>query len=41
MLHSAFGDEVVEHYLHAAEWKQFEYDRRATDWELRRGFERC
>jgi glutamine synthetase len=40
MLRSAFGDEVVEHYLHTARWEQFEYDRRITDWELRRGFER-
>jgi len=34
------GDGVVEHYLHTAEWEQFEYDRRVTDWELMRGFER-
>ncbi len=40
MLRAAFGDAVVEHYVHAAEWEQFEYDRRVTDWELRRGFER-
>ena len=35
-----FGDEVVEHYVHTAEWEQKEYDRRITDWELQRGFER-
>jgi glutamine synthetase len=40
MLRAAFGDGVVDHYVHAAEWEQFEYDRRVTDWELRRGFER-
>jgi glutamine synthetase len=40
MLRAAFGDEVVDHYLHAAEWEQMEYDRRITDWELHRGFER-
>ena len=40
MLREAFGDKVVEHYLHTAEWEQFEYDRRVTDWELKRGFER-
>ena len=40
MLRAAFGDAVVGHYVHAAEWEQFEYDRRITDWELRRGFER-
>ena len=40
MLRAALGDGVVEHYLHTAEWEQFEYDRRITDWELKRGFER-
>ena len=40
LLRAAFGDEVVEHYVHTAEWEQAEYDRRITDWELRRGFER-
>ena len=40
MLRSALGDEVVEHYVHTARWEQFEYDRRITDWELHRGFER-
>jgi glutamine synthetase len=40
MLRKAFGDEVVEHYVHTANWEQVEYDRRITDWELQRGFER-
>jgi glutamine synthetase len=40
MLRAAFGDAVIDHYVHAAEWEQFEYDRRVTDWELKRGFER-
>lgn len=40
MLKTALGEEVVEHYLHTAKWEQFEYDRRVTDWELHRGFER-
>ncbi|BBE72423.1 glutamine synthetase family protein [Oharaeibacter diazotrophicus] len=40
MLRKAFGDDVIEHYVHTAEWEQFEYDRRITDWELKRGFER-
>jgi glutamine synthetase len=40
MLRKALGDEVVEHYVHAAEWEQLEYDRRITDWEIARGFER-
>jgi glutamine synthetase len=40
MLRAAFGDGVIDHYVHNAEWEQFEYDRRITDWELKRGFER-
>jgi glutamine synthetase len=40
LLRAAFGDAVVDHYVHAAEWEQSEYDRRITDWELKRGFER-
>ncbi len=40
MLRAAFGDPVIDHYVHTAEWEQFEYDRRITDWELKRGFER-
>ncbi|MFC3276376.1 glutamine synthetase family protein [Xanthomonas fragariae] len=39
-LHEVLGDEVVNHYIHAAQWEQAEYDRRVTDWELLRGFER-
>ena len=38
-LRSALGDAVVDHYVHTAKWEQFEYDRRITDWELKRGFE--
>lgn len=40
MLKEAFGPDVIEHYVHTAKWEQFEYDRRITDWELHRGFER-
>ena len=40
MLSEALGQGVVDHYVHTAEWEQFEYDRRVTDWELKRGFER-
>ncbi len=40
MLRERFGAEVVEHYVHTANWEQMEYDRRITDWELHRGFER-
>ncbi|WP_299391903.1 glutamine synthetase family protein [Pelagibius sp.] len=41
MLRAAFGDPVIDHYVHTAEWEQLEYDRRVTDWERRRGFERA
>ncbi|EKF18262.1 glutamine synthetase family protein [Nitratireductor pacificus] len=41
MLRKAFGDDVIDHYVHAARWEQTEYDRRVTDWEIRRGFERA
>jgi glutamine synthetase len=40
MLRAAFGEDVVDHYVHAAEWEQQEHDRRVTDWEVHRGFER-
>ncbi len=39
MLRAAFGDEVVDHYVHTAKWEQFEYDRRVMDLDLFRGFE--
>jgi glutamine synthetase len=41
MLRAAFGEDVIDHYVHAARWEQEEYDRRVTDWELARGFERA
>jgi glutamine synthetase len=37
---AAFGDRVVEHYLHAARLEQDVFDRAVTDWELMRNFER-
>jgi len=40
LLRTAFGSDVIDHYVHTAKWEQFEYDRRITDWELMRGFER-
>ena len=40
MLKRAFGEPVIGHYVHTGNWEQFEYDRRVTDWELKRGFER-
>jgi glutamine synthetase len=36
----AFGEEVVEHYLHTARLEQQAFDQVVTDWELMRGFER-
>ena len=39
-LRGTLGDEVVDHYVHTAKWEQFEFDRRITDLELKRGFER-
>jgi len=39
-LRNVMGDDVVEHYVHTAKWEQFEFDRRVTDLELKRGFER-
>ncbi|MFI9465549.1 glutamine synthetase family protein [Streptomyces xiamenensis] len=36
----AFGDDVVEHYLHMARVEQNAYDTAVTDWERFRSFER-
>src|SRR5574341_579850 len=36
----AFGERVVEHYLHAARLEQQAFDQAVTDWELARYFER-
>lgn len=40
MLRDAFGSKVIDHYVHTAKWEQLETDRRVTDWDLMRGFER-
>jgi glutamine synthetase len=40
VLRAAMGDEVVDHYVHAARWEIQESDRVVTDWDLARGFER-
>ena len=37
---AAFGDEVVDHYAHAADIELLAFDAAVTDWERRRGFER-
>jgi len=39
-LRGALGDDVIDHYVHTARWEQAEFDRKVTDWELFRGFER-
>jgi glutamine synthetase len=41
MLRKAFGDDVVEHYHHAAQWEILETDRVVTDFELQRLLERA
>lgn len=41
MLRSAFGDDVIDHYVHAARWEQEAHDYHVTDWEIARGFERA
>jgi glutamine synthetase len=41
VLRAAFGDGVIDHYVRAAEWEQSECDRRVTDWEIARYFERA
>lgn len=41
MLRRTFGDDVVEHYAHAAAWELEEFDRVVTDYEIARGFERA
>jgi glutamine synthetase len=39
-MRAALGDDVVDHYVHTGHIEQAEYDKRITDWELRRYFER-
>ena len=41
MLRKAFGDDVVEHYHHAAQWEIRETDRVVTDFEIQRLLERA
>ncbi|MDP4034283.1 MAG: glutamine synthetase family protein [Pseudorhodobacter sp.] len=41
MLRAAFGDDVVEHYHHAALWEMREHDRVVTDFEISRLMERA
>ena len=41
MLRKAFGDDVIDHYHHAALWEISETDRVVTDFELQRLLERA
>lgn len=41
MLRAAFGDDVIDHYVHAARWEIAETDRVVTDFELQRLLERA
>lgn len=41
MLRAAMGDEVVDHYVRAAEVEIEDFDRVVTDYEIARGFERA
>jgi glutamine synthetase len=40
LAHKAFGDEVVAHYINAAEVELAAFESAVTDWERIRGFER-
>jgi glutamine synthetase len=37
---SALGDDVVDHYVHAADVELIAFNSAITDWERFRGFER-
>lgn len=41
MLRAAFGDEVIEHYLHFFRTEQAKFDQVVTGWERERYFERA
>jgi len=41
MLRAALGDDVIDHYVHAAHWEQEVFDCKVTDFEVARGFERA
>ena len=40
LLKEIFSEDVLDHYIHAAEWEQKDYDGSVNDWQLRRYFER-
>ena len=41
MLREAFGDEVVDHYVRAAEVEIEEFNQVVTDYEIARGLEKA
>lgn len=41
MLRQAMGDDVIDHYVRAAQWEQQDFDTKVTDYEVARGFERA
>ncbi|MGD2172380.1 MAG: glutamine synthetase family protein [Gammaproteobacteria bacterium] len=41
MLRDAMGSDVVDHYVHAAEWELTDFYSKVTDYEVNRGFERA
>ena len=41
MLREAFGADVLDHYVRAAEWELEDFSRKVTDYEVQRGFERA
>ncbi|HEY5738573.1 MAG TPA: glutamine synthetase family protein [Gammaproteobacteria bacterium] len=41
MLRDAMGSDVIDHYVHAAEWELEDFYSKVTDYEVRRGFERA
>jgi glutamine synthetase len=41
MLRRVLGDDVVDHYVRAAQVEQEDFDRVVTDYEVARGFERA
>lgn len=41
LLRKSLGDDVVDHYVRAAQWEIEEFNRVVTDYEIARGFERA
>jgi glutamine synthetase len=41
MLRDAMGEGVIDHYVRCAEWEQEDFDRKVTDYERNRCFERA